>query len=104
MTALRVLAAGLAASLLSAPLAHASPASDADQYDQFMISHGMTGDGPGKYTLEFLLQNGTNTCAGINQGRDDPFLTQQLINAYGLGKAQAEVIVYAAHHYLCPDA
>ena len=89
----------VAASLLCAPLAGADPASD---YDQYMISHGMTGDGPGKNTLEFLLQNGTNTCAGINQGRTDAFLTQQLITAYGLGKAQAEVIVYAAHQYLCP--
>jgi hypothetical protein len=99
-----VLPAVIAAGVLSAPLAHADPASDNDQYDQWLISHGVVGDGPGQYTLEFLLPTGTNECAALREGKSEVFLTGQLIDAYQMGKAQAEDIVYAAHQYLCPDA
>jgi hypothetical protein len=99
-----VFPAVLAASLIFAPLAHADPdsASNNDQYSQFMISHGVVGDGPGQYSEDFLLQTGTNTCAAIKEGKSDSFLMGQLIDAYQMGRAQSDDIVYAAHRYLCP--
>jgi hypothetical protein len=99
-----VLPAVLVAGLIFVPLAHTDPASNNDQYDQFMISHGVVGDGPGQYSEDFLLQTGTNTCAAIKEGKSDSFLMGQLIDAYQMGKAQSDDIVYAAHRYLCPNA
>jgi hypothetical protein len=96
------LSALVMAGLLSTPLAHADPASD--QYDQFMISHGVVGDGPTKYTEEFTLQAGTNACAALREGKSESFLMRQLIDAYQMDQASSSDIVYAAHHYLCPDA
>ena len=91
-----VMGAVLAASIACAPLAQA----DNDQYDQYMISHGMVGSGSGQYSLEYLLQSGNNECAAFREGKSDTFLIGQLESQ--MGRAQAENIVFAAHHYLCP--
>lgn len=88
----------LAAAVALASQAHA----DNDQYDQFMISHGIAGSGPGQFSLEYLLQQGNNACAGSQAGRSDSFLIGQLESGQQLGRAQAEDIVYAPPHYLCP--
>jgi hypothetical protein len=85
--------------LSTAPLAHA----DSGAYLEWLTSHGVVGNGPGQYGEEFLLQTGTNTCAAIREGKSDSFLMGQLIDAYQMGRAQSDDIVYAAHHYLCPN-
>jgi Protein of unknown function (DUF732) len=89
--------AALAAGITFVPVAQA----DTDSYLQYLISHGVPNTGPGTETSS-LVQTGNNECAAMREGKSDSFLTGQLINAYGMGKAQAEDIVYAAHHYLCP--
>ena len=120
---MRPLVATAAAALavaVSAGIAHADPASDNDQYDQYMISHGMvsgagTNCAPANpncgQSLEFLLQEGQKACAAFAQGVSDMAVTGQLEGSPGplnpgtsvnLGRAGAEDIVYAAHHYLCP--
>jgi hypothetical protein len=90
-------AALLVAGLACAPLAQA----DNDTYLQYLISHGVPDTGPGTSSSS-LVQTGNNECAAMREGKSDLFLMGQLIDAYGMGKAQAQDIVYAAHHYLCP--
>jgi hypothetical protein len=85
--------------VLATPSAHA----DNDTYLQYLISHGVPDTGPGTNSSS-LVQTGNNECAAIREGKSDLFLFGQLIDAYGMGKAQAQDIVYAAHHYLCPGA
>lgn len=107
--------------VLAAGIACASVAqADNDQYDQYMISHGMV-SGAGAncapanpncgQSLEFLLQEGQKACAAFAQGVSDMTVTGQLEGSPGplnpgtsvnVGRAGAENIVYAAHHYLCP--
>jgi hypothetical protein len=112
MNTARVLPAVLAVSLIFAPLAHASPATN---YDQYMISHGEVDDGsicaghPCGYSLEYLLQQGKNACAAFAQGMSDSSLTVQLEGGpgpyhQGLDEATTSNIVVAAHNYLCSDA
>ena len=93
--------AALVAIVCSAPLAHADPVSD---YDQFLISHGVVGDGPTKYTEELTLQAGTNACAALKEGKSESFLMRQLIDAYQMDEASSDDIVVGAHRYLCPGA
>jgi hypothetical protein len=88
-----VLATGIA---LFAPVAHADPASNNDQYDQFLISHGVDGD---------LLQLGYDQCTALRAGSSEKVLIGQLETpGYNLGRAGAEDVVTAAHQYLCADA
>lgn len=106
----------LAAGIACAPLVQA----DNDEYDQYMISHGMV-SGAGNncapanpncgQSLEFLLQEGQKACAAFAQGVSDASVIGQLEGSPGplnpgtsvnLGSAGAEDIVYAAHQYLCP--
>jgi hypothetical protein len=96
-----VMPAVAVAIVCGAAVAHADPASNNDQYDQFMISHGMT-DGPSGYTLEYLLQAGYNQCAALKTGSSE----RDLIGALEVqgDRASSENIVFAAHRYLCPDA
>ena len=98
---MKVVVAGvaLASVITCAPLAHA----DSDTYLQYLIDHGVPNAGPGT-DASSLVQTGNNECAAMREGKSDLFLMGQLIEAYGMGKAQAQDIVYAAHHYLCPDA
>ena len=93
-----MVAAAVAGIVCAAP-AHA----DNDTYLQYLISHGVPDTGPGTSSSS-LVQTGNNECAAIREGKSDLFLFGQLIDAYGMGKAQAQDIVYAAHHYLCPGA
>lgn len=89
----------LSIGIACAPLAQASPASDNDQYDQYMISHGMSDpamDGVG------LLAHGQQACQGLRNGQSENSLTNQLESRVSI--AEAQNIVYAAHHYLCPGA
>lgn len=90
-----VMPAVLAAGIACAPLAQADPASN-DQYDQYMISHGMTTD----HDLGSLLQEGSAACASLRSGQSDSSLTGAL--EHRMSRAEAGNIVYAAHHYLCP--
>jgi Protein of unknown function (DUF732) len=92
-----VVAAGITCTC--APVAQA----DTDSYMQYLTSHGVPNTGPGTETSS-LVQTGNNECAAIGEGKSDLFLMDQLINAYGMDIAQAQHIVYAAHHYLCPGA
>jgi hypothetical protein len=46
---------------------------------------------------------GTQECAGLRAGRSESFLIDNL-EKVGVGRAQSGDVVYAAHHYLCPDA
>ena len=79
--------------MCGASVAHADPASNNDQYDQFLISHGVDGD---------LLQVGYNECAPLRAGSSEQALIGQLERR--MGSAQADDIVVAAHRYLCADA
>jgi len=88
----------LTVGLLCAPLAHA----DSGAYLGWLNSHGVIGNGSGQYSEDFALQTGTNTCGAIKEGKSDVFLMGQLIDAYQMGRAQADDFVFAAHHYLCP--
>jgi hypothetical protein len=100
-----VVPAVLAAGIASAPVVQASPN---DQYNQYMISHGMN-ESP-----EWLLQEGYNVCNYLGQGYSERSLIGQLEGdpgplsmagmSFSVGRAGAENIVYAAHHYLCPGA
>jgi hypothetical protein len=82
--------------LISAPMAHADPASNNDQYDQYLISLGVPGD---------LLQLGYQQCAQLRAGTSEKVLIGQLETpGYNLGRAGAEDVVTAAHQYLCADA
>jgi hypothetical protein len=97
MKRIAVVAAVLAAGIACAPLVEASPASDNDQYDQYMISHGMSDpamDGVG------LLAHGQQACQALRNGQSESSLTNQLESHVSI--AEAQNIVYAAHHYLCP--
>lgn len=98
MRSIPILAAVVAGIVCAAP-AHA----DSDTYLRYLISHGVPNTGPGT-SSSTLVQTGNSECAAIREGKSDLFLFGQLIEAYGMGKAQAQDIVYAAHHYLCPDA
>ena len=104
------LVAGLAVPLLAlAPLAHADAAAN-DEYDQYMIQHGMV-RGTGTCadsnpncgeTLGWLLQQGQNTCNALAAGKSPGWLTDQLEAVTSIATAQD--IVYAARHYLCPGS
>ena len=87
----------VAAGITFVPVAEA----DTDLYMQYLISHGVPDSGPGTESST-LVQTGNNECAAIGEGKSDLFLVGQLIDAYGMGMDQAQDIVYAAHHYLCP--
>ena len=114
MTAAAAIGAVLAAGIACAPVAQA----DNDQYDQYMISHGMvsgagTNCAPANpncgQSLEFLLQEGQKACAAFAQGVSDMSVTGQLEGTPGpfsqsLPRSTAGNVVYAAHHYLCPGA
>jgi hypothetical protein len=109
----------VAAGIACAPLAQA----DNDQYDQYMISHHMV-EGSGAncaesnphcvYSSEFMLAEGHKVCSAFAQGYSERSLIGQLEGDPGplsvagtnisFGRAGAENIVYAAHHYLCPGA
>jgi hypothetical protein len=94
-----VIPALIAATVACAPMAQASPASDNDQYDQYMISHGMSDpamDGVG------LLAHGQQACQALRGGQSESSLTNQLESRVSI--AEAQNIVYAAHHYLCAGA
>lgn len=94
-----VVPAVLAAGITFAPLAQTSPASDNDQYDQYMISHGMSDpamDGVG------LLAHGQQACQQLRSGQSERSITGDLEGR--VSRAEASNIVYAAHHYLCPGA
>jgi hypothetical protein len=81
----------LAAAIACAPLAQAD--SSNDQFNQYMISHGMMGE---------YLQEGKNACAAFQSGQSEQSVTGQL--EHRLSRAESENIVYAAHRYLCPGA
>jgi uncharacterized protein DUF732 len=102
---MKIKSAGLtlaaAAAIAFAPLAQADPnaASNNDQYDQYMISHGMNDpamDGVG------LLAHGQQACQALRGGQSEASLTNQLESQVSI--AEAQNIVYAAHRYLCPGA
>jgi Protein of unknown function (DUF732) len=94
----------LAAGVACAPVAWA----DNDQYDQYMISHGMVaGAGancgsvsPCGKTVEALLAEGRQACAAFASGVSDTAETNQLEGQTSIVEAQN--VVFAAHHYLCP--
>lgn len=95
-----------ATGLLSGALLAAgyTPTAEADspqtQYSQYLISHGMYGDmAPDGNTW---LQDGQQVCAALQAGQSEGQQTGQLESR--MGRAQSSVIVYAAHHYLCPGA
>jgi Protein of unknown function (DUF732) len=93
-----VIPAVLAAGIACAPLAQA----DNDTYLQYLISHGVVEEGNGPFGGDNLVRVGHNACAAFQQGASDLSQMGQIIQTYQTGKAQAEDIVYAAHHYLCP--
>jgi hypothetical protein len=87
----KILFAGvLVFGMWTAPVANA----DDDTYLQYLISHGVPDTGPGTASST-LVQTGHDECAAIREGKSDSFLMGQLINAYAMGKAQAQDIVYA---------
>ncbi|OSC32287.1 hypothetical protein B8W69_00370 [Mycobacterium vulneris] len=91
-----IAAAVFAASIVGAPLAQAEPgdpnaASNDDQFGQYMIARGMMGS---------YLQDGHSSCAALRSGAT----TQSQVNRLEakLSAAEANTVVYAAMHYLCP--
>jgi Protein of unknown function (DUF732) len=118
---MKLLMMGVAAfaAITSIPPAHAD--SPDTLYDQYMISHHMV-EGSGAncaesnphcvYSSEFMLAEGHKVCSAFAQGYSERSLIGQLEGDPGplsvagtnisFGRAGAETIVYAAHHYLCP--
>jgi hypothetical protein len=96
------MSAVVAAGITCAPLAQAEPgdpnaASNVDQYNQYMLSHGMKDpamDGVG------LEAHGMQACQALRNGQSESSLTNQLESKVSI--AEAQNIVYAAHRYLCP--
>jgi hypothetical protein len=94
-------AAALAALALGAGLAFAAPAhADTAEYLAWLQDHGVSDPLANGMSLESA---GTMECAGLRGGRSESFLTDNL-EKVGVGIAPAGDVVYAAHHYLCPDA
>ena len=81
-----VIPVAAAAIVWGTAVAHADPASNNDQYDQFLISHGVEGD---------LLQLGYAQCAGLRAGSSEQVLIGRLERQ--IGSVQADDIVVAAH-------
>jgi uncharacterized protein DUF732 len=105
MKKVMLIPAVLATGIACAPLAPA----DNDQYDQYMISHGMVaGAGancsvsPCGKSVEVLLAEGNQACADFRSGVSDTAETNRLESQTSISEAQN--VVYAAHHYLCPGA
>lgn len=86
-----LVSAVVAAGIACASTAQADPASNNDQFNQYMISHGMMGD---------YLQSGYNACAALRSGQSTTSVINQLEGQVSV--AEATAIVYAARHYLCP--
>jgi hypothetical protein len=94
-------AAALAALALGAGLAFAAPAhADTADYLAWLQNHGVPDPLPNGTSL---VSMGTQECAGLRAGRSESFLTDNL-EKVGVGIAPAGDVVYAAHHFLCPDA
>jgi hypothetical protein len=94
-------AAALAALALGAGLAFAAPAhADTAEYLTWLQNHGVSDPLPNGTSL---VSMGTQECAGLRAGRSESFLIDNL-EKVGVGRAQSGDVVYAAHHYLCPDA
>jgi hypothetical protein len=88
----------VAAGIACAPVVQANN----DTYLQYLISHGVVEDGYGPFGGDNLLREGHLTCSAFQQGASDLSQMGRIIQTYQTGKLQAEDIVYAAHHYLCP--
>lgn len=84
-------AAVLAAGIACAPLAHADPN---DEFDQYMNSHGLW--------QRSYLQEGQTTCSQLRSGQTTTQVLNQLEGR--LSVAEAQDIVFAARQYLCPGA
>lgn len=102
-TALAMLGLVIAPPMAAAPV-HAD---GNDQYDQYMISNGIVGERQGQFTMEYIMAQGQEACSALRSGSSESSVIGQLEGAPGplhntLGRAQAQDIVFAAHHYLCP--
>ncbi len=94
-------AAALAALALGAALATSPPAhADEQSYLTWLQNHGVSGSLANGMDL---MSAGQMECAGLRAGRSESFLTDNL-EKVGIGIAPAGDVVYAAHHFLCPDA
>jgi hypothetical protein len=96
-------AAALAAFALGAGLVFAGPAradTDTAGYLAWLQSHGVS-DPLANGTS--LLSMGTQECSALRGGKSESFLIGNL-EKVGVGRAQSEDVVVAAHRYLCPDA
>jgi hypothetical protein len=94
-------AAALAALALGAGPAFAAPAhADTADYLAWLQNHGVPDPLPNGTSL---VSMGTQECAALREGKSESFLTDNL-EKVGVGIAPAGDVVYAAHHYLCPDA
>lgn len=97
----RTLRAPLAALALGVGLAFAAPAhADTGEYLAWLQNHGVSdllANGAS------LLSTGTSECNALSADRSESFLIDNL-DKVGAGRAPADDVVYAAHHYLCPDA
>jgi len=93
--------AALAALALGAGLAFAAPAhADTAAYLEWLQNHGVS-DPLANGTS--LLSMGLQECNALRGGQSESFLIGNL-EKVGVGRAQSEDVVYAAHQYLCPDA
>ena len=93
--------AALAVLALGAGLAFAAPArADTTEYLAWLQNHGVSDPLANGMSL---LSMGTQECNALRGGQNEGFLIANL-ETVGVGRAQSEDVVYAAHHYLCPDA
>ena len=91
----------LAALIFGTGLAFAAPAvADTADYLAWLQNHGVPDPLPNGTSL---VSMGTQECAALRGGQSESFLTDNL-EKVGVGIAPAGDVVYAAHHYLCPDA
>jgi hypothetical protein len=73
---------------------------DADEYLAWLQNRGVSDPLANGASL---LSTGTSECNALRAGRSESFLVDNL-EKVGVGRAQSEDVVYAAHHYLCPAA
>lgn len=92
----KLIAGGVAAltAITLSPVTHADPGGNVDEFDQYLISHGIYND-TAMNGISYL-QNGRNACAS-GSSNFEQYLLQQ-----GMDRAGASDVAFAAHHYLCP--
>jgi Protein of unknown function (DUF732) len=98
--------AALAAITFITPMAHADPIDQVNQrrqqeFTNYMAAHGYPSDWSATRGVSYLDQ-GSQVCTALQQGQSEG---SQIGRLEGIvSRAEASLIVTAAHQYLCPGA